>query len=111
MDTLEKYRAIIQKILADYAAIPYANLDLKTQTIFDTANDHYLLVNVGWQGQRYLYNCIVHLDIIINKIWIQRDNTEAGIALDLEDAGIPSQDIVLGFREPTLRQYTGYGVA
>ncbi|MEQ9238016.1 element excision factor XisI family protein [Coleofasciculus sp. E2-BRE-01] len=110
MDSLEQ-QAIIQKVLTDYAAIPYANLQLKTQTIFDLKNNHYLLVNVGWQGQQYIYNCIVHIDIIDDKVWIQRDNTEAGIALDLEEAGILPEQIVLGFREPELRQHTGYAVA
>ena len=111
MDSLEYQQTIIQEVLTDYAAIPYANLDLKTQTIFDLKNNHYLLVNVGWQGQQYIYTCIVHIDIINGKVWIQRDNTEAGIALDLEEAGILPEQIVLGFREPELRQHTGYGVA
>jgi len=111
MDQVEQYRTVIQQVLSDYAAIPYANLDLTTQTVFDLNNDHYLLVNVGWQGSRYIHTCIVHIDIQDNKIWIQRDNTEAGIALDLEDAGISPQNIVLGFREPHLRPHTGYAVA
>jgi len=45
------------------------------------------------------------------KIWIQRDGTERGIASDLTEAGIPNDHIVLGFREPELRQYTGFAAA
>ena len=37
--------------------------------------------------------------------------TEDGIAGELEEASIPPNDIVLGFRSPKIRQYTGYAVA
>lgn len=59
----------------------------------------------------YRLGCLVHIDLIDGKIWIQRDGTEEGIAADLERAGIPIEHIVLGFRPPELRQYTDYGVA
>jgi hypothetical protein len=36
--------------------------------------------------------------LIDNKIWIQQDETEDGIASDLLEAGVPKEDIVLGFR-------------
>jgi hypothetical protein len=45
------------------------------------------------------------------KIWIQRDGTEAGIALDLEKVGIPKEHIVLDFKPPEVLPLTGYGVA
>jgi hypothetical protein len=79
--------------------------------VFDRDRDRYLLIDVGWDGKRRVHGCIVHIDIIDGKLWIQRDGTEQGIALDLEQAGIPKEHIVLGFREPELRQYTGYAVA
>ena len=66
-----------------------------------------MLVSVGWDGDRRVHGCIVHIDFI-NGIWIQRDGTEHGIASDLTDAGISKEHIVLGFREPELRQYSGY---
>ena len=59
----------------------------------------------------FFHGCIVHIDIINGKIWIQRDGTEHGIADELTGAGIPKDHIILGFREPELRQYTGYAVA
>ncbi len=47
---------------------------------------------------------------INGKIWIQHDGTESGIADELEEAGIPKNKIVLGFRSPDVRKYTGYAV-
>jgi XisI protein len=111
MDTLDKYRQIIEKTLAEYAAVPYAYGDIKTEVIFDRTHDRYLLVNVGWDSDRRVHGCIVHIDIIDGKAWIQRDGTEHGIASDLAAAGIPKERIVLGFREPELRQYSGYATA
>ncbi|MGK5093577.1 XisI protein [Deltaproteobacteria bacterium TL4] len=110
MDTLEKYRQIIEEILQKYAQTPYAYGDIQIQTVFDRKNDHYLLVNIGWDKKR-VHGCIVHVDLIDGKFWIQRDGTEGGIAKELEEAGVPKGQIVLAFRPPKVRQYTEYAVA
>ena len=111
MDTLESYRQIIETTLTDYASVPYAYGDIKTETVFDRPNDHYLLVNVGWRDNRRIHGSLVHIDLINGKVWIQRDGTEHGIANDFVEAGIPKDQIVLGFREPEVRQYTEFAVA
>jgi hypothetical protein len=54
---------------------------------------------------------IVHIDTIDGKVWIQRDNTDFGIAKELVGAGIPQEQIVLGFHTPEVRPFTGYAVA
>lgn len=109
--TPDRYPQVIENILTEYTAIPYAYSDVQTETVFDEERQRYLLVNVGWQGEQQIHGCLVHIDVIDDKIWILRDGTEEGIATDLERAGIPKQRIVLGFRPPQLRQYTGYAVA
>lgn len=112
MDKIEKYRSIIEKILTEHAAIPYAYDDIKSQTVFDRASDHYLLVDVGWKKKRFrVHGTLIHVEIIDGKFWIQYDGTEDGIATDLELAGVPKSDIVLAFHEPELRKYTDYAVA
>lgn len=111
MDTIDGYRAIIENVLAAYARIPYAYGDIVTETVFDRTNDRYLLVNVGWDGDRRVHGCLLHLDLTDGKVWIQRDGTEDGIAGELELAGIPKDHIVLGFRSAELRQYTDYAIA
>ncbi|HIE29079.1 TPA: hypothetical protein EYP66_17540 [Candidatus Poribacteria bacterium] len=35
---------------------------------------------------------------------------QSGIADELEEAGVPKDKIVLGFRSPDVRKYTGYAV-
>src|SRR5262249_39141011 len=110
MDTRNRYREIMKNILAQYARIPYAHGDIKQEAVFDTEGDHYLLVNVGWDYRR-VHGCLVHVDIIDGKFWIQRDGTEYGIARELEDAGVPKGHIVLAWKSPQTRKLTGYAVA
>ncbi|MBV7333348.1 XisI protein [Chloroflexi bacterium TSY] len=109
--TPDRYSEIIEQILTEYAAVPYAYSNIQTETVFDRAKNRYLLVNVGWEGDKQIHSCLVHIDIIDDKIWILRDGTEDGIAEDLEQAKIPKTQIVLGFHPPELRQYTDYAVA
>lgn len=111
MDRVEEYRQYIQKILTDYAAIPVANGKIDTQTIFDTLQDHYQVLNIGWDGYRRVHGCAIHLDIIDGKIWVQHNATEIRIAHKLVEMGIPKKDIVLGFQAPDMREHTGFGVA
>lgn len=111
MDNLDKYRTIIENVLTDYAKVPYAYGDIASRVVIDCANNQYLLVNVGWDQGRRIHGCLIHLDIIDDKIWIQRDGTEEGIATLLLEAGIPKNQIVLAFRAPELRQHTGFATA
>jgi len=58
-----------------------------------------------------LKRCLIHIDLINGKCWIQRGGTEDGIAFDLEAAGIPKDRIVLAFQPPEVRPIAGYAVA
>ena len=62
-------------------------------------------MSVGWAGHRRVYGCVLHLDIINEKIWIQHNTTEIQIGQELVAIGIPI-DIILGFQAPYLRKYT-----
>jgi hypothetical protein len=110
MDTLESYRQIIQSVLTDYAAIPIANGKIDCYTVFDTKQDHYMVMNVGWDCHRRVYGCVLHLDIKEGKIWIEQNMTEMRVAQELVDRGVPKDDIILGFQATQMREYTGYGV-
>ena len=110
MDKLENYRNIIEKILSEQAALPYAYDDIERRTVFDRQNDAYILYIVGWGNRRRYHGIVTHLDIINGKIYIQHDGTEEGIATDLEQAGVPKSDIVLAFHAPELRKHTEYAV-
>jgi hypothetical protein len=110
MDTLETYRQLIQDIITAYTQIPYAHGDIKFETVFDREQDRYLLMILGRENKRRVHGCLIHVDIINGKFWIQRDGTEKGVANELVQAGIPKDKIVLGFRSAQLREHSEFAV-
>ena len=110
MDILDSYRQIIQSLLTNYAAIPIANGLIDCYTVFDTKQDHYQVMNVGWDGHRRVYGCVLHLDIKGGKVWVEQNMTEMRVAQELVERGVSKEDIVLGFQAPQMRQYTDYAV-
>lgn len=109
VDVINQYRQYIQQLLTNHAKLIWDNR-IQAQTIFDTEQDHYQLVYVGWRESKRMYGVVLHLDIINGKIWVQQDGTEAGIASKLVELGVPKQDIVLGFDPPKMRHLTEFAV-
>lgn len=109
MDKIEKYRQYIKQIMREHAQLVW-DKRIQAQTIFDSENDHYQLVYVGWRGYKRVYGVVLHVDIIEGKIWVQQDGTEVGIANKLADLGVPKSDIVLGIDPPMMRQYTDFAI-
>lgn len=110
--TVEQYRQYICQLLTERAQRiiqPAAADEYEVQTLFDREHDHYQLLHVGWRNNKRSFGCILHLDIKQNKIWIQHDGTETGIANQLVELGVPKQDIILAFHEPEVRQFTEFG--
>ena len=104
-------RAIIEDVLQDYIRIPYAYGDLQAEAVFDREHDRYIVVTIGWDVGMRVYSVLVHIDVLNDKVWVQQDNTEDGIATELVQAGIPKERIVLGFRPREVRHYTDFAVA
>lgn len=110
MEKLIKYRQLVHKILLDYGNQKPAYGDIEVENIFDTERDHYQIVHVGWEGDNWVHCCIIHIDIKSEKNWLQWNGTEDDLAADLVAAGVPKEDIVLGFQSPFMRQFTEYAV-
>ena len=110
MDTGLRNQQIIKTILQEHAnyrnTIPDGS---HSQLLFDDERGGYLVLDIGWNEAKYLHATPIHINLIGDKIWIQDDDTEEGVATDLLAAGIPKEDIVLGFRHPNVRQYTEFG--
>ncbi|MGB3694087.1 MAG: XisI protein [Spirulinaceae cyanobacterium] len=84
---------------------------VQVEKVIDRDNQHYLLIQVGWMNNKCYYGCLLHLDVIDGKIYIQQNNTEDLIAQRLVDLGVPKTDIVLGFHAPFERQFTEYALS
>ena len=108
--TAQQYRSIVEQLLAEYAKFLHSD-NVQMELIFDREHNRYLLVETGWQEGRRIYGTLLHLDIIEGKVWIQHDGTEEGVALELTQAGIPKEHIVLGFKPEERRRLTEFAIA
>lgn len=111
INVVNPYRISVQELLNQYLQERPADPNVETQLIADVTQDHYQLVNVGWEDDHRIYGCVIHIDIKGNKIWIQQNMTEYPIAEDLVAAGIPKDHIVLGFHSPYKRRFTEFAVS
>ncbi|MEZ4827690.1 MAG: XisI protein [Bacteroidia bacterium] len=112
MDKKSRYQQIIKDTIRKYARSDNpAFEEFETQIVFDDAHGHYYLVDVGWNKMKRIHGFTLHLDLRQDKIWIQQDWTEEGVAEDLIEAGVPKSDIVLAFHAPYKRPYTGFAIA
>jgi hypothetical protein len=113
MDTLNKInlKQAIIKVLEDYRNFLGSDLESEIQLVIDETREHYLLIETGWHHNQRIYGTLIHLNIINNKIWIQQDGTEEGIANELVNVGISPQQIVLAFKNIERRKITDFAVS
>jgi len=109
MDKRGRYREIVQRLIQEYAGYKPVNGQIESEAIIDRDQDHYEVMNVGWDGHRRVHGSVIHIDIQGEKVWIQHNGTNRLIADELVDAGITKEDIVLGFHPPELRRFSGFG--
>lgn len=93
---LETGQSIIRKIFNSYIEFLGTSDDVQLEAIIDTQNHHYLLVEVGWHNGRRIYGTLLHIDIINQKLWIQQDGTEEGIADELVALEFPNITLFWG---------------
>ncbi|MEZ4734234.1 MAG: XisI protein [Caldilineaceae bacterium] len=109
MARLEQYRDAIEAAIREYDGIKLAYGDIDLEAVADRVHDHYEVM-MGWDNHERVHASIIHIDIINNKVWIQHDATDVGIANELVARGVPKEDIVLAFHPPYKRPYTGFAV-
>lgn len=113
MEKLTHYRDLIKKILTEYdewaANAPQDGIE--ECLAFDEVRDHYFWFHSGWDGKRRVQGVMVYLRIREGKIWVEEDWTKQGIVNELLDAGVPHEDIVLGFQHPSKRPLTEFAIA
>jgi len=113
MDKLNYYQNIIKKILTEYAKISsqVPDQDIEEILIFDDDRSQYFWFNICWKNGKRIKAISVYLRLKNDKIYIEEDWTEAGIATELMRGGIPSSEIVLAFQPPEVRQFTEFAIA
>ncbi len=113
MDKLNSHRDLVKRVLTEYHKLSIRDSDGKVETalLFDPIHDHYLLLTMGWDGNERIKSVTIHVRLQDEKIWIEEDWTEDGVATDFLQAGVPRDRIVLAFHPPHLRQYTEFASA
>jgi hypothetical protein len=110
MGAVNRYREIVQSLMEEYGRYRPSHGQIDTEVVVDAAHDHYELLHVGWDGPRRVHGTVLHVDIRGDKIWIQYDGTDRPLAEELLRAGVPREDIVLGFHPPEVRRHTDFAV-
>lgn len=105
MDKLEKYRPIIRRILGQYLEETPREEQIESFGIIDELGEHYIFMEVGWQPPRRVYNIVFHVRLKDDKIYIEQDWTEYGVARHLIEAGIPVSAIEMAMKAPELRPW------
>ncbi|MDY6782316.1 MAG: XisI protein [Cyanobacteriota bacterium] len=113
MEKLNRYRKLIKKTLTEYHEwVSNTPQDGIEECIaFDEIRDHYFWFHTGWNGKERVEGIAVYLRIRNGKIWVEEDWTKQGIVNDLLSAGVPREDIVLGFQHPSKRPLTEFAIA
>ena len=112
---LHSYRDALERVLTEWA--DFLNTGLRpepgavSEVVFDRQRDRYLLVGAGWEKGCRIHGTLLHVDIIGDKLWLQHDGAEDGIAPELVAAGVPKNHIVLAFRSTEMREVTGFAIA
>lgn len=114
MDTNATIAKVIKQYLSgllgewdDYNASQQPDY-LRHSTIFDDDSGRYQLLRYGWHQGKYVYNVSIHIDVIDDKVWIQRNTTEEEIVDVLAEHNIGAAQIVLGFVDPEMRKLYAY---
>jgi hypothetical protein len=108
MDRIVRYRTLIKQILQQHSDLMNSQpvSGERVDCVFDEKRDHYLLLKYGWPRGKRIHYTKLHARIHDGKIWIEEDMTEEGLARELAEAGIPKEDIVLGFNAPERQSYS-----
>lgn len=105
-----KYQAAIEKILKSFSEM-VVRQGTEVEIICDREGGHYLVILLGWNDQLRVYGSLIHIDLKDDKIWIQQDRTDTGIAQELVEAGVPKNEIVLAFKSAFTRKFTDYAIS
>jgi ribosome-interacting GTPase 1 len=110
MDKLTQYQNLIKQILTEYQIISsqVTVVDVDEVLMFDDERSQYLWFNIGWKQGKRVKAISVYIRIKNDKIYIEEDFTEEGIATELMGLNVSASDIVLAFQPPEMRKYTEF---
>ena len=114
-EKIEKHQKTLSKYIK-MLANEYNNSlgnTMKYQAVIDLNGNHFQLMKMGWYKDLYSFSILFHLDIHpkTGNIWIQQNNTEIELDVELAHFDIPKEHLVLGFRPEYVREWSDYAIA
>ena len=113
MGKLIFHREAVKKVLEKHKEIVSraAQTEIENLFVFDESSDNYTWLRFGWTTNGRLESITAFIRLINDKIYIEEDLTENGIANDLIEYGVFQKDIVLAFQQPEVRKYTEFALS
>jgi XisI protein len=102
--------ALVKQVLEEYATLP-TGAGLARRLLISDSGVEFWLYKMGWQENKRIHATTAHIEVIDDKVWIHRDESEEGFAWNLELVGVPKHQIVLAFRHPKQREFSEYAVS
>ncbi|NJR71602.1 MAG: XisI protein [Synechococcales cyanobacterium CRU_2_2] len=96
MDT-QTLRTAIKQVLNQYARYVPSHGKIRLETVFDTEQDRYALMQTGWSQKHRIRGNLIYITLQDDNVIIEYDGTEQGISDDLLACGIPSEKIIFAF--------------
>ena len=111
MGKLTDISASILSSFANYKELyPLSVTDMRSETLCANGDQHFQLIRMGWYKGKRVYKIIAHLELKADKIWIQEDNTEEGMAPFLLDQGMDKSQVVLAYFSEGHRAHTDFAI-
>ncbi len=111
MDQIEERKQMVKQILKEvYEYFPEEQA-VRTELVCDDAAAHYEIMQVGWAHGRRVHGGVVHIDVRPDRIYVEHNGTDIDVVEMIQKAGVPDNEIVLGWHPPHMRQYTEFALA
>lgn len=97
MDTNTTYRTIVKDIINQYAKLRPSHGQIRLDTVFDEQQDHYALMQVGWDRGIRVRGNLIYITLQNDKIFVEYDGIEHGILDEFTKRGVAKDNIVLPY--------------
>ena len=113
MEGLKDYRELIKRAICSLSDCLRSSQSGEFETLFlcDLDTGQFQLMNIGWQGKKRICSITLLARLKNDKVWIEEDWTQDGLANRLIALGVPREDIVLAFHPPHLQPLTDFAIA
>ncbi|MEM8505197.1 MAG: XisI protein [Cyanobacteria bacterium P01_D01_bin.1] len=98
MDSTTQLSDIVKEVISRYAQLKPSHGDIRLDTVFDDEQGHYALMQVGWDRDRRVRGNLIYITLQDNRVIVEYDGMECGIAEDLVASGVASDQIILAYQ-------------